>query len=213
VTTPNDPFQTPTPRASAFPSAASFRGRLVLIRPTKIEHNIPKQAGVPNGPTGDRVTANVTVVDGQGPVQVFGKDRQPTGKWLDGPEHRGVWFNQDQLASGLQDVRGNLLELVLARIETLQPGTAAGQGNPWVFQDPSEEDKDMARKFLANQMVGGASAPTQSQSKATVYQGGQAVGTQYQAAPQQPAAAPQQPAAGPFAGAPASTGVPAGPPF
>lgn len=204
MTTPHDPFQTATPRASAFASADSLRGRLVLIRPTKIERDIPKQAHVPNGPKGDRVTANVTVVDGLGPVQVFAK-RQPTDRWLDGPEHRGVWFNQDQLAAGLQDVRGNLLELVLARIDTLQPGTPAGQGNPWVFQDPSEEDKDVARKFLASQMVGGAAAPTQGQSKATVYQGGQAVGTQYQAAPPAPPS--------PFAGAPASTGVPSGPPF
>jgi hypothetical protein len=204
VSTPQDPFQTPTPRVSDFASADSFRGRLVLIRPTKIERDIPKQANVPNGPKGDRVTANVTVVDGQGPIQVFAR-RQPTGKFLEGPDHRGVWFNQDQLAAGLQDVRGNLLELVLARVDTLQPGTPAGQGNPWVFIEPSEEDKDVARKFLASQMVGGAAAPTQS--KATVYSGGQAVGTSYQAPP----AAPQQ---SPFSGPPASTGgVPSGPPF
>lgn len=199
MTTPNDPFQTATPRASAFASADSLRGRLVLIRPTKIERDIPKQSHVPNGPKGDRVTANVTVVDGLGPVQVFAK-RQPTDRWLDGPEHRGVWFNQDQLAAGLQDVRGNLLELVLARIDTLQPGTPAGQGNPWVFQDPSEEDKDVARKFLASQMVGGAAAPTQPAAQ-----------TPPPAAPQYQAAPPAPPS--PFAGAPASTGVPSGPPF
>lgn len=199
-----DPFATPTPRASAFPSAASFRGRLVLIRPTKIERDVPKQASAPNGPKGDKVTANVIVVDGQGPVQVFGKDRQPTGKFLDGPEHRGVWFGQEQLTAGLQDARGNLLELVLARIDTLQPGTQAGQGNPWVFQDPSEEDKQMARAFLANQMVGGASAPTQ-----------QAAPQAAPAAPvyQAPPAAPAAQQAGPFSGPPASTGPVSGPPF
>lgn len=196
-----DPFQTPTPRSSEFASADSFRGRLVLIRPTKIERNVPKQPGSPV--MCDKVTANVSVVDGQGPVQVFSR-RQPTGKFLDGPEHRGVWFNQDQLASGLQDVRGNLLELVLARIDTLKPGTPAGQGNPWVFQDPSEEDKQMARAFLANQMVGGASAPTQKVSP--------------QAAPaapvyQAPPAAPAAQQAGPFSGPPASTGMVSGPPF
>lgn len=198
MTTPHDPFQTPTPRVSDFASADSFRGRLVLIRPTKIERDIPKQSHVPNGPKGDRVTANVTVVDGQGPVQVFARS-QPTGKFLDGPDHRGVWFNQDQLAAGLQDTRGNLMELVLARIDTLQPGTPAGQGNPWVFQEPTEDDKQIARNFLANQTVGGASAPTKAPA--------QTAPPQYQAAPP---AAPQ----GPFAGAPASTGpVPSGPPF
>jgi hypothetical protein len=195
VTTPQDPFQTPTPRASAFASAESFRGRLVLIRPTKVERDVPKQPG--SSEKGDKVTANVSVVDGQGPVQVFSR-KQPTGKWLDGPEYRGVWFSQEQLAAGLQDLRGNLLEMVLGRIETLKPGTSSGQGNPWVFVEPTEEDKDMARKFLASQMVGGASAPTQPAPPA-------APAPQYQA----PAAAPQ----GPFSGAPASTGVPAGPPF
>lgn len=190
-----DPFSTPTPRASAFASADSFRGRLVLIRPTKLEHDVPKQANKPDGAKGDRVTANVTVVDGLGPVQVFAQ-RQPTGKFLDGPDHRGVWFNQDQLAAGLQDVKGGLLPLVLARIETLKPGTMQGQGNPWTFIEPTEEDKQIARNFLANQMVGGASAPTQP-------------------APQQaaPPVAPAPAQQSPFSGPPASTGVPTGPPF
>lgn len=194
-----DPFAAPTPRATSFPSVASFRGRLVLIRPTKLEHDVPKQAHVPNGPKGDRVTANVSVVDGSGPVELF-PNGNPSGQYMDGTEFRGVWFGQEQLAAGLQDVRGNLLELVLARVDTLNPGTRAGQGNPWVFTEPSEGDKDVARKFLANQMVGGAAAPTQP-------------------APQQPPAAPvyAPPAAGatgPFAGPPASTGgVPSGPPF
>lgn len=193
-----DPFATPTPRSSAFASAQSFRGRLVLIRPTKVERDVPKQSNVPNGPKGDKITANVTVVDGLGPVQVFAR-RQPTGKFLDGPDHRGVWFNQEQLAAGLQDVRGNLLELVLARIDTLQPGTEQGQGNPWVFTEPSEEDKQTARNFLANQTIGAASAPM-------------APAKQPPAAPPVYAAAPAAPQA-PFAGPPASTGVTSGPPF
>lgn len=193
MATPTDPFQTPTPRTSAFPSVASFRGRLILIRPTKLEHDVPKQASAPTGPKGDRVTANVSVVDGSGPVELF-PGGNPSGKFLDGTEFRGVWFGQDQLAAGLQDVRGNLLEMVLGRVDTLKPGTRAGQGNPWVFTEPTEEDKQRARDYLASQMVGGASAPTQpAPTKAP----------QYQAAPPQ----------GPFAGAPASTGPVSGPPF
>ena len=121
-----DPFADPTPRVSEFASADSFRGRLILVEPTKVERNIPKQANQPNGPTGDRVTANVTVVDGQGPVQVF-SNRVPTGKFLDGPTHRGVWFNQDQLSAGLQDIKGNLLGMVLCRIDTLKLRSPAGR--------------------------------------------------------------------------------------
>ncbi len=198
-----DPFAAPTPRVSAFPSVASFRGRLVLIRPTKLEHDVPKQPSAPTGPKGDRVTANVSVVDGLGPVELF-PGGNPSGRFVDGPDYRGIWFGQDQLAAGLQDARGNLLELVLARIDTLNPGTRAGQGNPWVFSEPSESDKDMARKFLAGQMVGGAAAPT-----APPAQQPPAAAPVYQAAPQQQ----PHPVGGPFAGPPASTGVTSGPPF
>lgn len=192
MTTPaQDPFAAPTPRVSAFPSVASFRGRLVLIRPTKLEHDVPKQPNSPNGPKGDRVTANVSVVDGSGPVELF-PNGNPSGKFLDGTEFRGVWFGQDQLATGLQDLRGGLHPMVLGRIDTLSPGTRPGQGNPWVFTEPTEEDKQVARNFLAAQMVGGAAAPT---------------------APPAQKASPVAPPAGPFAGAPASTGVTSGPPF
>ena len=66
--TTEDPFEDPTPRVSAFASADSFRGRLVMVEPIKVDRDIPKTSTEPNGPRGDRVTANVTVVDGQGPV-------------------------------------------------------------------------------------------------------------------------------------------------
>lgn len=162
-----DPFADPTPRQSNFASADSFRGRLVIIEPTKLERDIPKQSSVPNGPKGDRVTATVTVVDGLGPVQTFAS-RQPTGNWLDGDVHRGVWFNQDQLAAGLQTLDGKALKpMVLARIDTLKPGTPAGQGNPWTISAASDEDKQIARAYLANRMVGAASAPSQPAAQAT----------------------------------------------
>lgn len=156
-----DPFATPQPIASAFASADSFRGRLVLIQPTSIERNVPKQAGVPNGPSGDKITATVTVVDGKGPVQIFAQ-RVATGKFLNETVHRGVWFNQDRITKGLQDVSGNLVPMVLATFETFKPGQMAGQGNPWGLVDPTEADKQTAREFLAAQMVGGAAAPTQA---------------------------------------------------
>jgi hypothetical protein len=156
----HDPFADPTPRTSDFASADSFRGRLILIEPVKVERDVPKTAGNPNGPKGDRVTATVTVVDGQGPVQTFHKF-QATGKWLSGDVHHGVWFGQDQLAAGLQTEDGkSLLPMVLCRIDTLKPGTQAGQGNPWVMNAVGEEEKQIARNYLANRMVNGASAPT-----------------------------------------------------
>lgn len=195
MSTPTDPFQTPTPRTSAFASADSFRGRLVLIRPTKLERDVPKQPG--SKETGDRVTANVTVVDGLGPVQIFSR-KVPTGRYLEGPEFRGVWFGQEQIAAGLQDLQGNLHPLVLGRLETLKPGASAGQGNPWTFVEPTEEDKNVARAFLANQMVGGAAAPTQPASQAPPAAPAPAAYAP-PAPPVAPVAAPQ---AGPMSGPP-----------
>lgn len=154
-----DPFEDPTPHSSAFASADSFRGRLIFVQPTRLEHDVPKSGANPNGPKGDRVTANVTVVDGLGPVHVFSQ-RVKTDKTLEGPLHRGVWFNQDQIVEGLLQVDGvTLRKGVLMRIDTLKPGTMAGQGNPWVVTAATAQEKDTARQFLAAQMVNGA-APT-----------------------------------------------------
>jgi hypothetical protein len=155
-----DPFADPTPRVSAFASADSFRGRLILIEPTKVERDVPKQSTVPNGPKGDRVTATVTVVDGQGPVQTY-SNRTPTGKFLEGDVHRGVWFNQDQLSAGLQTLDGELLKMVLTRIDTLKPGTPAGQGNPWVMHKTTDAEKQTARDYLAGRRIAQASTPSQ----------------------------------------------------
>lgn len=168
-----DPFSKPTPRVSAFASADSFRGRLILIEPTNVEHDVPKVASQPNGPKGDRVTADVTTVDGLGPVQIFA-NKAPTGRFLEGPTHRRVWFNQDQIAAGLQTPDGKaLLPMVLARIDTLKPGTSAGAGNPWVMNDPTEEDAQMARDFLAGRKVAAAVAPSQAPAPTNPWATGQ----------------------------------------
>lgn len=147
-----DPFAAPAQVASAHASADSFRGRLVLIKPTRIEYNVPKSQSTPNI-LGNKVTADVTVVDGLGPVQVF-QQRVATGKFIAGPIYRGVWFNQDRLAKmgGLVDPTEDPVQMtgmVLGRLETYKPGQMAGQGNPWGFLPPTEDDKAIARAFLA----------------------------------------------------------------
>lgn len=154
-----DPFARPTPRPSNFASADSFRGRLVLIEPTKVEHDVPKQASQPNGPKGDRVTATVTVVDGLGPVHAY--SNRIKGAPLEGDVHRGVWFGQEQLSAGLLETDGRTpKKMVLARIDTLKPGQPQGQGNPWIFQDYTDEDAQVARNYLANRTVAAASQPS-----------------------------------------------------
>lgn len=158
--TVQDPFAGPTPVASKFASVQSFYGRLVLIEPTKLEHDVPKSSSNPTGPKGDRVTATITTVDGQGGVEIFA-NRTGTGQYLEGPEHRGVWVNQDRLVPALMTSDGkSLLPMVLARVSTFRGGAAA-QGNPYSFDEPTEDDKQMARDFLAGRRLAGASAPSQ----------------------------------------------------
>lgn len=153
-----DPFAAPSPVASKFASVQSFYGRLVIIEPEKIEHDVPKSSANPTGPKGDRITATITTVDGEGPVEIFA-NRGATGQYLEGPEHRGVWINQDRLVPALQTPDGkSLLPMVLARVSTFKGGPAA-QGNPYSFDAPTEEDKQMARDFLAGRTVAAASAP------------------------------------------------------
>jgi hypothetical protein len=154
-----DPFEDPTPRMSAFASADSFRGRLVMIEPLTVERDVPKNAKQPNGPRGDKVIANVTVLDGSGPVEVYA-DRSPTGKFLDGPVHRGVWFNQDQIAQALQTPDGKSLRgRVLCKLETLKPGTRSGQGNPWTVTAATAEEKKQAAAALASLIVQSDESP------------------------------------------------------
>jgi hypothetical protein len=153
-----DPFAAPAPIASEFASADSFRGRLVLIEPTGLELDVPNQTDPSK--KADRLTATVTTVDGQGPVQIFSQ-KQPTGKFLDGPAHKGVWFSQDRIVKGVIGDSRSLVGkgMVLARLETYKPGKGAGIGNPWGLVDPTDADKQLARDFLANRTVAAASAP------------------------------------------------------
>ena len=155
-----DPFEDPTPPSVVFASADSFRGRLVIMEPTKIEIGIPKMSSNPTGPKGDRITADVTTVDGLGPVEVF-RNRNGLGIFLDGPLHRKVWFNQDQIVDGLKTPDGkSLRKMVLVRLDTLKPGQPQGQGNPWVMNPASDADKQTARDFLAGRKVAQAEAPS-----------------------------------------------------
>lgn len=148
----NDGFEDPTPRVSAFASADSFRGRLIMIEPLQVERDVPKQANAPKGAKGDKITANVTTVDGLGKIEIYTKTH-PTGRFLEGPMHRKVWFNQDQITAGLQTPDGQLRKRVLCRIDTLDPGTPAGQGNPWTMTVTTPAEKAQAAAFIAQMIV------------------------------------------------------------
>lgn len=151
----NDPWNTPAPIPSEFASADSFRGRLVLIEVTAFDVSLP----VFNQPGkfADRVTATVTTVDDKGKVQIF-TQKAPTGNFLEGPDHVGVWFGQDRIVRAVApDGAGSLHRKTLGVIETYKPGVPAGLGNPWGLVDPTEEQKQTARDFLAGRTVAAAS--------------------------------------------------------
>lgn len=147
----HDPFEDPTPRVSKFANAYSFRGRLIMVEPTNVEHNVPKNASEPNGAKGDKVTANVTLMDGLGNVFAC-----PEGETSDieiqGPMYRGVWFNQDQIADSLLTPERTLRKRVLMRINTLNGSGRAKRGNPWIVIPATAEEKAAAAEIL-NQMT------------------------------------------------------------
>lgn len=149
-----DPFSAPSPIQSNFASVQSFRGRLVLIEPTKVEM-------VPNQETGalqERITATISVLDGSGPVSVFsyGED---TGRKLEGSTFKGVWIGQEILIGQLKDPKtGQLMPMTLGRFETKTPGLKAKKGNPWGILPPTAEDMDTARAYLATRFQAQAAA-------------------------------------------------------
>jgi len=146
-----DPWNAPATIASEFASADSFRGRLVLIRVTEFEEKVPNP--LQPGKFADRVTATVSTVDGKGPVQIFSQ-KASTGKYLNGPDHEGVWFSQDRIVRAIapQGV-SSMGRLTLGVIETYKPGQPAGLGNPWGVVQPTEDQKQTARDFLAGRTV------------------------------------------------------------
>lgn len=155
-----DPFAAPAVIPSNFPTVASLRGRLVLIKPVS-QKTVPNNLGKP-GDMQEQITANVTVVDGLGPVPQMKNGNQVViggqPQWIDGPEWNGMWISSEVIVKQLADALSTG-GMVLGRVNTPNPNAAPGKGNAWGLVDPTEEDKQTARSFLASRMVGAAAAP------------------------------------------------------
>lgn len=150
-----DPFQDPFTPPSTHPTIASFRGRLIMVTPKKSD-TVPDNLNP--GKMVERITADVTVVDGLGPVpRMKGNPPQPTGQYLDGPDFVGVWIQSSYLVSQLQ--LSGIGRTVLGIIDTKTPGTNPGKGNPYGITPASPEQKQHAMQFLAARTVGAAAAP------------------------------------------------------
>lgn len=150
-----DPFADPAVVPSTFPSTESLRGRLVMITPRKIE-TVPNRQN-PSAAPSERITADVSLVDGGGPVQVF-KNYAPTGQYLTGPDFTGMYLSGSFMIEQLRPFVGTG-RAVLGVVDTKVPGTRQGQGNPWGIMAATEEQKNQARAYLANRSVAQAAPP------------------------------------------------------
>ena len=156
-----NPFADPIQPPSVYPSQASLRGRLVLITPRKIETT---PSNLNPGQMQERITADVTVVDGLGPVPDI-KNNKHSGQWLEGPDFTGVWLSGQRVVDQLRSQIGTG-QSVLGVIETYQPGQVPMKGNPWGILTATPEQKAQASQFLATRTVAAAAAPAPYQQQA-----------------------------------------------
>lgn len=205
-----DPFSDPIIPPSTRPTVASLRGRLIMITP-RSQSTVPDTLNP--GKMKERITADITVVDGAGPVPLMkGNPPRPTGQYLEGPDFTGMWIESTRIVEQLSAFVGTG-KPVLGIIDTRNPGTDPIKGNPWGLTAATAEQKAHAVNFLNSRMVGGSAAPFQPQQYQTAPSMQQYVppAQQYAQPPFQPQAqAPQYQAAAP-AQVPAPSPEPAHP--
>lgn len=211
-----DPFADPITPPSTRPTIASFRGRLVMITP-KTQATVPDN--INKDQMKERITADITVVDGLGPVPLMkGLPPRPTGQYLDGPDFTGMWIESTYVVDQLSGYVGKG-KSVIAIVDTKNPGTDPMKGNPWGLITATAEQKAHAVNFLNSRTVGAAAPPFQPQQAAAPaaqqYQTAPSMqqyaqpAQQYAQPPFQPQTAP--PVAAPVAQVPASAPVAAPP--
>lgn len=124
-----DPFDEPGSLDSL--KWADYDGRLVLITPQEIKHDVPNLDG-----TGvrDVVFGDIVVLDGPGAPEVF-KGTPIYPRYLQG-----------QVRANIGTGRSNL-----GRVGKDASRQQRGQSAPWVLGAPNDADKKAAREFLAGQ--------------------------------------------------------------
>jgi hypothetical protein len=133
-----DPFSKPA-SVGNFPKLEQLRGRLLLIRPIKLETGLLSSNSTPSNPQFyDRLTADVTVLEGI-----------PAG--FDKFEFREMFLSQSRLISQNKDAL-RTGGMVLGRLDTYKPGQTPGKGNPWGLSDFTPEDAVLARRYLSGEL-------------------------------------------------------------
>jgi hypothetical protein len=147
-------FEDPAAAGGKRPRIADLMGRTVFVQPLKIERGLP---GLDPGSTQDRITANVTVIDG-GPLQFGGKPEkhQPHTMTVSTPyTAEGVFISQTALINALSDALpspkkphgGVVLGVV---VQGAQPSDAR-KSPPWLLQtlDAADPRRAQAQAVLA----------------------------------------------------------------
>ena len=149
-----DPFSGPAPQKARGPRLRDLYGRLLLLVPTKLETGVPNRLQA--GSTQDRMTTDVIVLDG-GPIAFGGTPEKtppvPHDKTAQVPHKTaGQYISSTGLISQCREALARRAQgqpgMVLGRLST---GTAkeAGQNAPWLLLPPTDEDKQLARQYLA----------------------------------------------------------------
>lgn len=134
-----DQFDAPAVIPSEYPKLVDMRTRLLLLAPTKYEQGIASAFRNQDGTVQlqNRMTVNVYVVDG-GPVGEF-----------ETSSFSAMYISNGRLVDQLMKAyKGQ--SMVLGRLDTKEGGNSkAGNGNPWGLADPTEQDKQLARAYIA----------------------------------------------------------------
>jgi hypothetical protein len=119
----DDMFDGPASRTDV--RITDFEGNLLLVKPLQVDKDIPTVFGDANATTCDLI-----VLDGEHA----------------GEQHKGLMLFQKALQAQLADRVGSG-RMLLGR---LGKGVAKpGQSPPWLFTDPTEEERGMARAWVA----------------------------------------------------------------
>ncbi len=150
-----DPFAGPAPQQPRGPRLRDLYGRLLLIVPQKLETGLPNR--LQPGTTQDRMTAHVTVLDG-GPISFGGRPEAtppvPHDKTAPLPHTTpGMYISSAGLISQCRDALAKRAQgqpgMVVGRLG-VGDAKEAGQNGAGLVSVPTEQDKVLARQYLAS---------------------------------------------------------------
>jgi hypothetical protein len=149
-----DPFDAPAPQEARGPRIKDLYGRLLLIIPHKVEYGVPNR--LQPGTTQDRMTADVITLDG-GPINYGGAPEKtppvPHNKVAQVPHlTKRQFISNTGLISQCRDALAKRQRgepgMVLGRL-TVGQVPANGGNPPYLLTPATEEDKAIARAYLA----------------------------------------------------------------